>query len=289
MRSSAEGVPLTEHDSGYDQPGEEDRTVYRQRPPQPWPQGPQASPPDAPGQPPYEGATQAYQRPSGPPPGGPGQTAQGRVQPPPPAPAPDRTWPAAPAPGTPPPGSGAPGQAAPGQAAPGQAGPGQAAPGNVPPGTAPPGTAPPWTAGPGTAGPGTAGGPPGAPGAAWAGQPGQAAAGPQAGWAGSPPPQTDARGFVASLFDFSFTSYVTPKVVKVLYALIMVGVALGAVIFVAIAFRASSVFGLISLFILAPLYFLVVMAIYRIGLEFFMVMFRISEDIRAIRQRNDLH
>jgi hypothetical protein len=82
---------------------------------------------------------------------------------------------------------------------------------------------------------------------------------------------------------------VTPKVVKVLYALIMIGVALGAVIFVAIAFRASSVFGLISLFILAPLYFLVVMAIYRISLEFFMVMFRISEDIRAIRQRNDLH
>jgi hypothetical protein len=127
-----------------------------------------------------------------------------------------------------------------------------------------------------------------AAGGAWAGQAGPAAAGP--GWAGTPPPppQTDARGFVASLFDFSFTSFVTPKVIKVLYALIMVGVALGALIFIAIAFRANSFFGLVALFILAPLYFLVVMAIYRIGLEFFMVMFRISEDIRAIRQRNDL-
>jgi hypothetical protein len=81
---------------------------------------------------------------------------------------------------------------------------------------------------------------------------------------------------------------VTPKVVKVLYALIMIGVALGAVIFIAIAFRANAFFGLISLFILAPLYFLVVMAIYRIGLEFFIVMFRISEDIRAMRQRGDI-
>jgi hypothetical protein len=151
-----------------------------------------------------------------------------------------------------------------------------------------PGSGVPGAGVPGAAAPGAAGQAGAATGGAWAGQAGQAAAGP--GWAGAPPPppQTDARGFVASLFDFSFTSFVTPKVVKVLYALIMVGVALGALIFIAIAFRANSFFGLVALFILAPLYFLVVMAIYRIGLEFFMVMFRISEDIRAIRQRNDL-
>lgn len=151
------------------------------------------------------------------------------------------------------------------------------------PGTGAPGTGIPGAAAPGAAGPGGA-----AAGGAWAGQAGQAAAGPA--WTGipAPPPQTDARGFVASLFDFSFTSFVTPKVIKVLYALIMIGVALGAVIFIAIAFRANSFFGLVALFILAPLYFLVVMAIYRIGLEFFMVMFRISEDIRAIRQRDNI-
>jgi hypothetical protein len=157
-------------------------------------------------------------------------------------------------------------------------------PGSGMPGSGVPGAGMPGAGMPGAGMPGGA-----APGGAWAGQAGQAA--PQAGWSGAappPPPQADARGFVSSLFDFGFTSLVTPKVIRVLYALIMIGVALGAVILVAIGFRVSSIFGLFTLFILAPLYFLVAMAIYRISLEFFIVIFRISEDIRALRQRGDL-
>jgi uncharacterized membrane protein len=95
------------------------------------------------------------------------------------------------------------------------------------------------------------------------------------------------KGFFGALFDFGFTSFVTPKIIKVLYPLIMIGAILSALSFVAFAFRAGTGFGILTLFVLAPLFFLVVMAIYRIVLEFFIVIFRISDDIRALRERGD--
>lgn len=106
-----------------------------------------------------------------------------------------------------------------------------------------------------------------------------------------PPPPAEVRtatqGFINSLFDFSFTSFVTPKVIRVLYALIMIGVGLGVIFFVIVAFRANAALGAISLLILGPVYFLVTMAFYRLVLEFFMVTFRIYEELHLIRRRGD--
>jgi hypothetical protein len=105
---------------------------------------------------------------------------------------------------------------------------------------------------------------------------------------GQPQQLPSAKGFIGSLFDFGFTSFVTPKVIRVLYPLIVIVAALSALGFIATAFAANTVFGIVTLFVLAPLFFLVVVAIYRILLEFFMVIFRISDDIRTIRERGDL-
>ena len=120
-----------------------------------------------------------------------------------------------------------------------------------------------------------------------------AAAGTTPDAAGHRPPTAQqlpaSKGFVASLFDFGFVSFVTPKVVKVLYPLIMILAALGALVFVAISFRLGTPFGLFALFILAPLYFLIVIAFYRITMELFIVLFRIADDIPALRQRGDIH
>jgi Domain of unknown function (DUF4282) len=97
------------------------------------------------------------------------------------------------------------------------------------------------------------------------------------------------KGVVASLFDFSFSSYVTPKVVKGLYALsvawtvivaiflLLVGIHLGGanagtIIFVLIGI---AVFGLLSL------------GSIRVVLELFMAMHRINENIQVIRARGD--
>jgi Domain of unknown function (DUF4282) len=97
------------------------------------------------------------------------------------------------------------------------------------------------------------------------------------------------KGFVASLFDFGFTSYVTPKVVKGLYLLsvawtvivaiflLLVGIHLGGatagtIIFVLIGI---AVFGLLSL------------GSIRVFLEFFMALHRINENIQVLRDRGD--
>jgi uncharacterized membrane protein len=134
------------------------------------------------------------------------------------------------------------------------------------------------------------------------GDSGRAAYRPEQPAASSPPPGTgraqpqhgqqqqlpSAKGFIGSLFDFGFASFVTPKVIRVLYPLIVIVAALSALGFIATAFAASTVFGIVTLFVLAPLFFLVVVAIYRVLLEFFMVIFRISDDIRTIRERGDL-
>jgi hypothetical protein len=102
---------------------------------------------------------------------------------------------------------------------------------------------------------------------------------------GSPAPATgtSAKGFVASLFDTSFTSFVTPTIIKVVYVLVMVLAGLGAL---GIAFSGFSInvgVGIITLIIFAPLAFFVELALWRISLEIFMVIFRMSDDVRAIR------
>ena len=98
----------------------------------------------------------------------------------------------------------------------------------------------------------------------------------------------DTRGFLGALFDFGFTSFVTPKMIKVLYVLIVIGTVVSALVFTIVAFKASTVFGFLTLVFGDPLFILIVLAIYRIILEFFVVTFRVAEDIRALRERGDL-
>ncbi|MBV9095398.1 MAG: DUF4282 domain-containing protein [Streptosporangiaceae bacterium] len=97
-----------------------------------------------------------------------------------------------------------------------------------------------------------------------------------------------AGGFIGALFDFSFSSFVTPRVVKVLYVLIMIGTIVGAAAFTITMFRVSATLGILTLVVAAPLYVLIVLAIYRVILEFFMVVFRMADDIKALRERGDI-
>ena len=104
----------------------------------------------------------------------------------------------------------------------------------------------------------------------------------------APSDVAETRGFLGALFDFGFTSFVTPKVIKVLYMLIVIGTVVSALVVTIIAFKASTVFGLLMLVFGDPLFILIVLAIYRIILEFFVVTFRVAEDVRALRERGDL-
>jgi Domain of unknown function (DUF4282)/zinc-ribbon domain len=94
-----------------------------------------------------------------------------------------------------------------------------------------------------------------------------------------------AKGFFASLFDFSFTSFITPRLVKVLYILMTVVVALWTLAFVLIAFKSSSSFGFVTLLILGPIFFVITMIWVRAGVEAIVAFFRIQADVAEINER----
>jgi Domain of unknown function (DUF4282) len=95
------------------------------------------------------------------------------------------------------------------------------------------------------------------------------------------------KGFLGSLFDMGFTSFVTPKVIKVLYLLIIIGTIISALIYSFAAFTVNAGLGILTLVVIAPLCTLIVLALWRITLEFFMIIFRISDDISAVRQHGE--
>lgn len=103
--------------------------------------------------------------------------------------------------------------------------------------------------------------------------------------AGLPPPppnMRDARGFFSSLFDFSFSSFITTKILGIIYGIAMVGIALFTLIFIAGAFRANAAAGLFMLLIGGPLFFLLYVIMTRVWLEFLAVVFRIAENVGDI-------
>jgi hypothetical protein len=92
-------------------------------------------------------------------------------------------------------------------------------------------------------------------------------------------------GFLGSLFDYSFSSFITSRIIKVLYVLTTIVVALWTLLLVLAAFNVSSGLGLVTLVIIGPLFFLFAMIYARVGLELLMVIFRIHEDVRELNQR----
>ncbi len=91
-------------------------------------------------------------------------------------------------------------------------------------------------------------------------------------------------GFIASLFDFSFENLVTPKIIKVIYVLLVVWVALMALSFLIVGFTSGGIVGgLAVLIIVDPILILLSLGIYRVFLEAFMVIFRIYDEAKQIR------
>lgn len=127
-------------------------------------------------------------------------------------------------------------------------------------------------------------------------QPGQGSAVPPPQWQGgavaapAKPRQRAAgeKGFIGSLFDFSFESLVTPKIIRILYILFTIWTALVALIMLVIGFKTGGLAGgLFTLFIVEPIFVLLTLGIYRVVLEAFMVVFRIYEETKKIREKTD--
>ncbi len=126
-------------------------------------------------------------------------------------------------------------------------------------------------------------------------QPGQSGSVPPPQWQAAPPTPAKPRqraagekGFVGSLFDFSFTSLVTPKIIKVLYILFTVWTALLGLSILIIGFKTGGVAGgLFTLIIVEPIFVLLTLGIYRVVLELFVVVFRIYDELKKIRENSD--
>jgi hypothetical protein len=95
---------------------------------------------------------------------------------------------------------------------------------------------------------------------------------------GSPLGADDATGFFKALFDFSFTTFITPKVVKVVYIIATVLLSIAFLIVLISSFSESAGAGVLVLLI-GPIAFLLYLAFIRMSLEFMVAIVRMSEDI----------
>jgi hypothetical protein len=128
-------------------------------------------------------------------------------------------------------------------------------------------------------------------------QPGQAQGYPPPAWAGqeqyaqgAPAKAARAngeRGFLGSLFDFSFTSFVTPKIIKVLYVLFTIWTVIWALVLLRVGFLYGVAAGIFVLLVVVPIFILLTLGVYRVILEAFMVVFRIYEETKKIRERGE--
>ena len=92
----------------------------------------------------------------------------------------------------------------------------------------------------------------------------------------APGPQ---KGFFARLFDLSFTEFVTPSIIKVIF---VVGIVLAGLmsLFVLLAFVNQGGGAVVAGIILAPLVFFVYVLFARVLSEGYLILFRIEENTR---------
>jgi hypothetical protein len=94
-------------------------------------------------------------------------------------------------------------------------------------------------------------------------------------------PYLPVKGVIATLFDFSFTTFLAAKIIKLLY-MVFVGIAaIVTIVAIVAAFSTNSGLGVLALLV-SPVLFLVLVALYRIALELVQVFFAIEENSRTL-------
>lgn len=98
------------------------------------------------------------------------------------------------------------------------------------------------------------------------------------------------KGFFGALFDFSFDNFITPKLVKVLYILVLALIALGFVVgmitgLLSLLRRGGFLMGVATI-VLTPFVTAVYIIVARVSMEITVVIFRIAENIATIARRS---
>jgi Domain of unknown function (DUF4282) len=95
----------------------------------------------------------------------------------------------------------------------------------------------------------------------------------------------EAAGFITSLFDLSFSKFITTKLIKVLFVISIALAAFGSLALVVTGFTASAIAGILMLLIGAPLLFFFYVIYARVMMELIMVIFRSSEYLAEIAKQ----
>jgi hypothetical protein len=93
--------------------------------------------------------------------------------------------------------------------------------------------------------------------------------------------------FFRSLYDFSFSSFITLRVIRVLYIVITVLYSIVAVVVFIGALISHTPADIVVAIIVVPLGYLIYLTIARITMEIIMVIFNIGKDLRSIRERGE--
>jgi hypothetical protein len=88
----------------------------------------------------------------------------------------------------------------------------------------------------------------------------------------------EGRSFFEALFDVDFNSFVTTRIIKVIYIVTLAMIGLGAIVIIVGAFAQSVAAGLFVLIVAAPLGGLLYVIYARVLLEIVMAIFRIMEN-----------
>jgi uncharacterized membrane protein len=91
------------------------------------------------------------------------------------------------------------------------------------------------------------------------------------------------KNFLAQLFDFSFTDFITPKLVGIVYGIGIGVVGVYSLITIVTGFYEAFWLGLLGL-VVAPFIFLGMIIILRFYLEFLVVMFRVAQNTSRIAE-----
>jgi hypothetical protein len=98
----------------------------------------------------------------------------------------------------------------------------------------------------------------------------------------------DRKGFFGSLFDLSFSSFVTTKIIKLLYALQIIGAVVLLVVGLAagaLKISDDSAIAGVGMMVAAPFGAILMLVLGRVYLELTIVLFRIAEDIGDINTK----
>jgi hypothetical protein len=86
----------------------------------------------------------------------------------------------------------------------------------------------------------------------------------------------------SALFDFSLRRFITIRVVRIMYILAIVGISIATLGMLVTAFEASAGLGILTLFVGAPIFFVLSLLAARVSLELIIVIFRIAENTSAM-------